>query len=79
MQKVKRLPLADLLVYPTPTQQKAKPKSSACVLTSAESIALPEEKVCKKQEETEKRERNEKKSARGRKETQSTGTRSQKG
>ena len=26
-QKVKRSPLADLLVYPTPTQQKAKPKN----------------------------------------------------
>ena len=43
-QKVKRSPLADLLVYPTPTQQKAKPKSSARVLTSAEFIALLEEK-----------------------------------
>ena len=83
-QKIKRSPLADLLVYPTPTQQKAKPKSSARVLTSAESIALLEEKVRKKQEEKEeterkKKERNEKKSLRGRKETQSTGTRSQKG
>jgi len=59
-QKVKRSPLADLLVYPTPTQQKAKPKSSARVLTSAESIALLEEKARKKQEEKEEKERKKK-------------------
>lgn len=60
MQKVKRSPLAELLIYPTPTQQKAKPKSSARVLTSAESIALLEEKARKKQEEKEEKERKKK-------------------
>ena len=50
---LKRSPLAELLVYPTPTQKKAKPKSLARVLTSAESIALLEEKAHKKQEEKE--------------------------
>ena len=42
-------------MYPTPTQKKAKPKSLARVLTSAESIALLEEKANKKQEEKEEK------------------------
>ena len=57
---LKRSPLAELLVYPTPTQKKAKPKSLAHVLTSAESIALLEEKLRKKQEEKEEKERKKK-------------------
>ena len=57
---LKRSPLAELLVYPTPTQKKAKPKSLARVLTSAESIALLEEKARKKQEEKEEKERKKK-------------------
>ena len=52
---LKRSPLAELLVYPTPTQKKAKPKCLARVLTSAESITLLEEKAHKKQEEKEKK------------------------
>ena len=36
----KRSPLAELLVYPTPTQKVSKTKSCARVLTSAESIAV---------------------------------------
>ena len=58
---LKRSPLAELLVYPTPTQKKAKPKSLARMLTSAESIALLKEKACKKQKEKEEKERKEKK------------------
>ena len=42
-------------MYPTPTQKKAKPKCLARVLTSAESIALLEEKANKKQEEKERK------------------------
>ena len=53
----KRSPLADLLVYPTPTQKVSKAKSCARVLTSAESIAMLEEKACKKREEQEEKER----------------------
>ena len=45
----KRSPLADLLVYPTPTQKVSKAKSCARVLTSAESIAMLEEKARKKE------------------------------
>ena len=56
----KRSPLAELLVYPTPQQKKAKPRSLAHVLTSAESIALLEEKGRKKQEEKEERKRKKK-------------------
>ena len=44
----KRSPLAELLVYPTPTQRASKTKSCARVLTSAESIAMSEEKAPKK-------------------------------
>ena len=46
---VQRSPLAELLVYPTPTQKISKAKSCARVLTSADSIALLEEKVRKKE------------------------------
>ena len=46
-----RSPFSELLVYPTPTQRKSKPKSCARVLTSAKSIAMLEEKARKKQEE----------------------------
>ena len=46
--------LAELLVYPTPTQKVSKAKSCVRVLTSAESIALLEEKAHKKREEQEK-------------------------
>ena len=53
----KRSPLAELLVYPTPTQKASKAKSCARVLTSAESIALLEEKARKKREEQEEKER----------------------
>ena len=56
----KRSPLRELLIYPTPTQRKAKPNCSARVLTSAESIALLEEKARKKQEEKEEKERKKK-------------------
>jgi len=41
-------PLAELLVYPAPTQTKGHVKSSTCVLTSVESIALLEEKKQKR-------------------------------
>ena len=44
----RRSPLAELLVYPTPTQNISKPKSCARVLTSAESITMLEEKARKK-------------------------------
>ena len=64
---LKRSSLAELLLYPTPTQKKAKQKSLARVLTSAESIALLEERLRKKQEE--KEERNEEKASRGGKRT----------
>ena len=50
----KRSPLAELLVYPTPTQKASKTKSCARVLTSAESIAMLEEKARKKEEQEEK-------------------------
>jgi len=40
--------LAELPVYPTPTQKVSKAKSCARVLTSAEFIALLEEKARKK-------------------------------
>ncbi|XP_065894490.1 mucin-3B-like isoform X1 [Dysidea avara] len=43
-----RSPFSELLVYPTPTQRKSKPKSCARVLTSAKSIAMLEEKARKK-------------------------------
>jgi len=43
-----RSPLAELLVYPTSTQTKGHVKSSACVPTSVESIALLEEKSKKR-------------------------------
>ena len=43
---VQRSPLAELLVYPTPTQKTSKAKR---VLTSVDSIALLEEKACKKE------------------------------
>ena len=46
---VQRSPLAELLVYPTPAQKISKAKSCARVLTSADSIALLEEKVHKKE------------------------------
>ena len=46
-----RSPFSALIVYPTPTQRKSKPKSCARVLTSAKSIAMLEEKARKKQEE----------------------------
>ena len=45
----KRSPLSELLVYPTPTQKVSKTKSCARVLTSAESIAMLEEKARKKE------------------------------
>ena len=57
---LKRSPLAELLVYPTPQQKKVKPRSLARVLTSAESIALLEEKGRKKQEVKKERERKKK-------------------
>ena len=44
-QKYTLSPLAELLVYPTPTQKVSKMKSCARVLTSAESIAMLEEKA----------------------------------
>ena len=56
----KRSPLAELLVYPTPTQKVSKTKSCARVLTSAESIAMLEEKARKKREEQEEKERKKK-------------------
>ena len=56
----KRLPLSELLVYPTPTQKVSKTKSCARVLTSAESIAVLEEKARKKREEQEEKERKKK-------------------
>ena len=49
----RRSPLAEL-VYPTPTQKVSKAKSCARVLTSAESIAMLEEKACKREEQEEK-------------------------
>ena len=45
----KRSPLAGLLMYPTPTQKVSKAKSCARVLTSAESIAMLEERLAKKE------------------------------
>ena len=70
MASSKRSPLAKLLVYLTPQQKKAKPRSLAHVLTSAESKALLEEKAHKKQGEKGKRkeekgERNEEESLKG--------------
>ena len=56
----KRSPLSELLVYPTPTQKVSKTKSCARVLTSAESIAMLEEKARKKREEQEEKERKKK-------------------
>ena len=56
----KRSPLAELLVYPTPTQRASKTKSCARVLTSAESITMLEEKARKKREEQEEKERKKK-------------------
>ena len=50
----KRSPLADLLVYPTPTQKVSKAKSCARVLTSAEFIAMLVEEARKKEEQEEK-------------------------
>ena len=47
MVSAKRSPLAELLVYSTPTQRVSKMKS-ARMLTSAESIVTLEEKACKK-------------------------------
>ena len=56
----KRSPLAELLVYPSPTQKASKTKSCARVLTSAESIAMLEEKAHKKREEQEEKEQKKK-------------------
>jgi len=55
----KQSPLAEFLVYPTPTQKVSKAKSCARVLTSAESIVLLEQKACKKREEQEEKEKRE--------------------
>jgi len=52
-----RSPLAELLVYPTPTQKTSKNRSCCRVLTSSESIAMLEEKARKKREEQEEKER----------------------
>ena len=57
MTPIQRSPLAELLVYPTPTQKISKAKSCARVLTSADSIAILEEKARKKGRN--KRKRNE--------------------
>ena len=51
---LKRLPLSELLVYPTPTQKVSKTKSCDRVLTSAEPIAMLEEKAHKREEQKEK-------------------------
>ena len=52
-----RSPLTELLVYPTPTQAKSQVKTSARVLTSAESIAILEEKQKKALKEIEEKEK----------------------
>ena len=51
-----RSPLAELLVYPTPTQKTSKNRSCSRVLTSSENIAMLEEKARKKREEQEEKE-----------------------
>ena len=75
---VKMSPLAELLVYPTPTQKVSKMKSCARVLTSAESIAMLKEKARKKRgtrrERTKEKGKGAKESRqRRRKETKGTG------
>ena len=57
---IQRSPLTELLVYPTPTKKISKAKSCARVLTSADSIAILEEKARKKREEQEEKERRKK-------------------
>ena len=57
-----RSPLSELLVYPTPTKKKTESKRYAArVLTSAESIALLEEKKRKKLEEIEEKQQKKRK------------------
>jgi len=51
-----RSPLAELLVYSTPTQKPSKNRSCSRVLTSSESIAMLEEKARKKREEEKEQE-----------------------
>ena len=59
---VNRSPLSELLVYPTCAKKKTEAKKYvAHVLTSAESIALLEEKKQKKLEEMEEKQRKKKK------------------
>ena len=59
-----RSPLVELLAYPTPTQKTSTAKSCAGVLTSADSIAMFEEKLCKKEAQEEKEWRTKKESYR---------------
>lgn len=61
LNSVNRSPLSELLVYPTSTKKKTEVKKYvARVLTSAESIALLEEKKQKKLEEMEEKQRKKK-------------------
>ena len=61
LNSVNRSPLSELLVYPTCAKKKTEVKKYAArVLTSAESIALLEEKKQKKLEEIEEKQRKKK-------------------